>query len=73
MEAPKKIYISIVPSEVGGYTYITCSKEFPHAVEYIRTDVFIEKAEEWMKKQGGIVDVMSFEMVRDFEKYMKGE
>ena len=44
MEAPEKIYISNVPSELGGYKYITCDKNFPHAVEYTRTDAFIEKA-----------------------------
>lgn len=43
-EAPEKIHIGIVPSSLNSYTYITCGKDFPNAVEYTRTDAFIEKA-----------------------------
>ena len=81
-EAPEKIHISIVPNSLNNYTYITCGKDFPNAVEYIRTDAFIEKATEWLKKnadnytwynemegESGMID----EFIDDFKKYLKGE
>lgn len=43
-EAPKKIYISLIPSISGGHVYTTVNKDFPNAIEYTRTDAFIEKA-----------------------------
>lgn len=46
--APEKIYIGIVPSDLGNLKYITVDKEFPDAVEYTRTDVFTEKVCEWL-------------------------
>lgn len=46
-EAPEKIHISVVPNSLNSYTYITCGKDFPNAVEYIRTDAFIEKVLRW--------------------------
>ena len=48
-EAPEKIYIGIVPSDLGNYKYTTVGKDFPDAVEYTRTDAFIEKALSWLK------------------------
>lgn len=44
MKPPEEIYIGIVPSDLGNYTYTTVGKDFPNAIEYIRTDAFIEKA-----------------------------
>jgi hypothetical protein len=56
------------------------------AVEYTRTDAFIEKACEWLNKEsesyvktGGVGACVTYEgldvkeLVEDFEKYMKGE
>ena len=81
-EAPEKIHISIVPNSLNSYTYITCGKDFPNAVEYTRTDAFIEKASEWLRKnaddytwydetehESGMVD----EFIDVFKNYMKGE
>ena len=48
METPIKIYVGIVPSEVGqGEKYTTVSKDFPKASEYIRKDALIE----WANKE----------------------
>ena len=81
-KAPEKIHVSIVPDSLNSYTYITCGKDFPNAVEYIRTDAFIEKAAEWLKNnadyytwydetegESGMVDGF----IDDFKSYMKGE
>lgn len=82
MEAPEKINISIVPSAVGGYTYITCSKEFPNAVEYTRTDTFIEKACEFLSNKANIplwegyahtFGCDTTKLVENFKNYMKGK
>lgn len=83
MEAPENMYISNVPSELGGYKYITCDKNFPHAVEYTRTDALIEKALTYLHDKlhfdnvfYGVVstDFNSMEeMYEDFKNYMKGE
>ena len=81
-EAPEKIHVSIVPNSLNSYTYITCGKDFPNAVEYIRTDAFIEKAAEWLRKnadnytwydetEGESCMIDGFTEV--FINYMKGE
>ena len=42
METPIKIYVGIVPSEVGqGRKYTTVSKDFPKASEYICKDALL--------------------------------
>lgn len=48
-EAPEKIHIGIVPNSLNSYTYITCGEDFPNAVEYTRTDAFIERAEKFLE------------------------
>ena len=81
-EAPDKIHIGIRPSEFGGSVLTTVDKDFPNSVEYTRTDAFIEKAAEWLKKnaddytwydetegESGMTD----EFIDDFKKYMQGE
>lgn len=81
-EIPERIYISLIPSISGGYVYTTVNKNFPNAVEYTRTDAFIEKACEWLRKnadnytwydetehESGMTD----EFIDVFKNYMKGE
>jgi hypothetical protein len=80
-EAPEKIHIGIVPSSLNSYTYITCGKDFPNAVEYTRTNAFIEKACEWLKNSSygyltenwGEIELDRETLAVDFENYMKGE
>ena len=55
-EALEKIYISVVPSEFGGNETITCGKDFPNAVEYTRTDAFIEKVYKWLNTYAFVGD-----------------
>lgn len=43
MEAPKKIYVHEVSAQELGV-------KLPYHIEYIRADVFIEKAVEWLKE-----------------------
>lgn len=77
-EAPDRLYISLIPSILGGQKYTTVDKDFPNAVEYTRTDAFIEKAKKWFEKQNEWFDpngnrhcdLNDFE---DFRNYMKGE
>ena len=56
-EVPEKIHVSIVPNSLNSYTYITCGKDFPNAVEgilvvlccYIGIKRAIDKALKWFK------------------------
>jgi hypothetical protein len=82
-EAPEKLYC--VATE-GGY-YLTAIKSeppFTEAVEYTRTDVFIEKACKWLQEnkdkylyntgeKGEYIPTCSGKMIEEFRKYMKGE
>jgi len=80
-EVPEKLYC--VAAE-GGY-YLTTNKSeppFTEAVEYTRTDVFIEKACIWMKEsitnnpecnriisKKGVITIGS--LIEDFKEYLK--
>lgn len=77
MEAPEKIYIpTILAANAVRY-------KVENSIEYIRTDVFIEKACEWLKDNvsnyiiehpfSSNVDFEENKMIEDFKKYMKGE
>ena len=82
-EAPEKIYC--VATE-GGY-YLTAIKSeppFTEAVEYTRTDAFIEKACVWLREsitnnlecnriisKKGVITIGL--LIDDFKNYMKGE
>ena len=81
-ETPEKIYIGIVPSDLGNYVYTTVSKDFPDAIEYTRTDAFIEKACNKLAQlmydqhlfEGRLhQDAIIENLVGDFRNYMKGE
>jgi len=71
-EAPEKIHISIVPNALNSYTYITCGKDFPNAVEYVRTDAFIEKACKWLEKNiAEATGIDSYTITESFKQAMK--
>ena len=80
-EAPEKVYISLIPSILGGYVCITVNKDFSNAVEYTQTDVYIKKVEKFLKsyrretpdKTGYISGVVDDKMIEDFKTYIKGE
>ena len=82
IKAPEKIYIGIVPSDLGNYKYTTVGKDFPDAIEYTRTDAFIEKACEFLSNKANIplwegyahtFGCDTTKLVENFIKYMKGE
>ena len=73
-EAPEKIYIN---SNLEDRTWLI-GKGDTSLIEYTRTDAFIEKACDWLKKHGGSYwmddyDLPTDDLVNDFKKYMKGE
>ena len=84
-EAPENIYAYIPDDDIVGTASI--KKGIPHqfvTTEYTRTDAFIEKACEFIRKGGNrgnayIVtefgeEVFDFvQLAEDFKKYMKGE
>ena len=77
MESPEKLYTDSNGNNPMPKRY--CEGD----VEYVRTDVFIEKACEWLQKNasnyafvdtdkiGNVADIDSL-LVQDFKKYMKG-
>jgi hypothetical protein len=70
-EAPKRIWINS-PQD------LPCSSVDNNSIEYTRTDAFIEKACEWIKKRWSETDYRFHEdftgmLVDDFKKHMKGE
>ena len=82
MKAPEKIYIFENPISNESDDIWLSSRNFKKDTEYIRKDVFIEKACSWLKenyKDYIIVDIdnkydgIDGLFLEDFKKYMKGE
>lgn len=74
MEAPEKVYL--YPSDRAGEEYEDEWGDKPWGkgcVEYIRTDVFIEKACEWIKYNTQNGGCLFDGWEEDFKNYMKGE
>lgn len=85
MKAPEKIYMTPSFGEPDNVLLASFSKShlnYNRDVEYTRTDAFIEKATEWLRKnadnytwydemegESGMTD----EFIDDFKKYLKGE
>jgi len=77
-EAPEKIYRTTLylNNDKGETKWKRQPVAGAENIEYIRTDVFIEKACEWLKKYGGSYwmddyDLPTDELVNDFRNYMK--
>lgn len=79
-EAPEKLYFGTQGDK--GLLDIYSEKESNDDIEYVRTDAFIEKAAEWLRKnadnytwydesegESGMVDGF----IEVFKNYMKGE
>lgn len=66
MEAPKKIYLQEP-------TKVRTQKIYDNDVEYIRSDVFIEKAKKWFEMQNEGVDTNGNYKcdMTDFEDFIK--
>lgn len=76
--APEKIYIACdVVTEEGRDFILEHPVSYLKTVEYIRTDAFIEKACEWIKKMWSETDDRFKEdytgmLIEDFKNHMKG-
>lgn len=69
-EAPERVYLS--KNIFSTYLYQVPYPDDETAVEYTRTDAFIEKACDWLENNlQGIVGGSIY--IEDFRKYMKGE
>ena len=66
-KAPEKIYIDVSLDSAWGMT----ERSYDNEVEYIRTDVFIEKAIKYIANPF-LAPGMDNE-IEDFKNYMKGE
>ena len=72
---PDKLYARCKDNNTLDVSYAHQNME---AVEYTRTDAFIEKACSWLKENGGSYwmddyDLPTDELVNDFKNYIKGE
>lgn len=75
-EAPERLYLSEIIYST--YLYQVPDPDDESAVEYTRTDAFIEKARKWFKKRNEWIDIdgthqCDMEDFEDFKNYMKGE
>lgn len=78
--APERLYLS--KNIYGTYLYQVPDPDDETAVEYIRTDAFIEKAKKWFEENfmnGHKWEILTYEfkniqsMIDEFRKYMEGE
>ena len=66
-EAPEKVYFSEIENGTHYYTEgIPFEREY---IEYIRTDVFIEKASTWISEHTSLSEKL---VIEDFKNYIKG-
>ena len=86
-EAPEKIYLEKVYPDNGVLPNGLNYNQSPNDIEYIRADVFIEKAKEWLEKNadkyiwysdyaecpGDNTCGMNDDFIEDFVNYIKGE
>lgn len=76
-EAPEKIYLqdSMSTDTIGELWPEWFDAEFSdYSIEYTRSDVFIKKACEWLKKQNEMIGISFQEdFIERFKNYMKGE
>ena len=81
-KAPEKIYLLLDDRNPNGLSI--CWYEAPYstgAIEYIRTDAFIEKAVKFLKSYrqdtldgtGYIAGIVNDKTIEDYKKYMEGE
>lgn len=81
MENPEKIYLSDFTDTTEPVFYVKQDNTKETDIEYIRTDIFIEKVCEFIKERFSFEDSWHVEdettildkVVEDFKKYMEGE
>lgn len=74
--APERLYLS--RNIYSTYFYQVPDPDDETAVEYTRTDAFVEKAKKWFEEQNEWCDIngvkhCDMESFDDFRKYMEGE
>lgn len=70
MMIPSILYVNI--NGINGYLRCQALKVLDTDVRYLSENYAVEKALRWMKSQTGVDDAFSAEMIKDFEKYMRG-
>lgn len=82
IKTPDKIYLSPKIFNIGKYTIKVLTTKYRDNIEYIRTDAFIKKAENFLEMLGcgfTITDNITHtnydkeQLIEDFKNYMKGE
>lgn len=78
MEAPEKLYVDTEDDLSDSILYGFTEKRKEDDIEYVRTDVFIKKFEEWIKNVYSETDYRFKEdftgmLINNFKNYMKGE
>ena len=82
--APEKLYIDFRDRAESTWRCAYSEKAMANDIEYIRKDVFIEKACSWLKEnkdkylyntgeKGEYIPTCSSKMIEEFRKAMKGE
>jgi len=74
MEAPEKLYFNT--SDINGILDIYSNKDPHDSLEYTRTEVFIDKAQDFFRQSHHLFGLDGNELyhfIEDFRKYMKGE
>ena len=80
MKAPEKLYLHPTAKGEVGASWLTLQLT-DEDVEYVRTDVFIEKVENYLKNQfikdvsvlaGGVVSISFNTAISNLKNYMKG-
>ena len=81
MEAPKKLYVDTEDNLTDSILYGFTEKHKDDDIEYIRKDVFIEKAAEWLEEHkevvetedNGIMGWIPDYLIEHFKNYMEEE
>ena len=68
MEAPEKLYVDTDDRLSDSILYGFTEKRKKDDIEYIRTDVFIEKAAKWINEHTNLSEKL---IIDDFKKYME--
>lgn len=73
-EAPEKLYLS--KNIYSTFVYQTPNPEDETEIEYVRADVFIEKAQSFFRQSHYLFHLDGMDLhnfIEDFKKYVKGE
>lgn len=75
-DAPKKLYVDIHDNLSDSILYGFTEKSKDEDIEYVRKDIFIEKAVDYIANNmrcDGYTLQTKAKFIRDFKQFMKGE